>query len=234
MALKIGITGGIGSGKTVVSRLLRIMGIPVYISDIEARRLMQGDANVRRGLTDLIGPGAYTPDGQLNKAHIATYLFASPEHAAQVNAIVHPRVRQDFRLWAARLEGENLPTVATLETDDGPSNPPRATHSPRAVAPGDPARTAPRLIGMESAILIEAGFRQEVDRLVVVTAPLPTRIVRAMQRDHASRNAVEQRILAQMAEEDRCRQADFIICNDGVRPLIPQVIELVHRLSLSH
>ena len=80
---------------------------------------------------------------------------------------------------------------------------------------------------MESAILIEAGFRGEVDRLVVVTAPLELRIARAMERDGADRRAVEQRIRAQISDEERCRQADCVIVNDGICGLIPQVMRIL-------
>lgn len=59
MAIRIGLTGGIGSGKSVVSRLLEVMGIPVYISDIETRRLMVSDESIRRGLTSLLGENVY-------------------------------------------------------------------------------------------------------------------------------------------------------------------------------
>lgn len=99
MAIKIGITGGIGSGKSVVSRLLGVCGIPVYISDVETKRLMVADRSIREGLVGLLGEEVYV-DGQLNKPLLASYLFSSPEHARQVNGIVHPRVKEDFRRWS--------------------------------------------------------------------------------------------------------------------------------------
>lgn len=99
MAIKIGITGGIGSGKSVVSRLLCVCGIPVYISDVETKRLMVADRSIREGLVGLLGEEVYVA-GQLNKPLLASYLFSSPEHARQVNGIVHPRVKEDFRRWS--------------------------------------------------------------------------------------------------------------------------------------
>lgn len=97
--LKLGITGGIGSGKSVVSRLLEVMGIPVYQTDDAAKRLMRDDLRIRAELTALLGDGAYQDDG-LNKPLLASYIFGHPDHARQVNGIVHPRVREDFRQWA--------------------------------------------------------------------------------------------------------------------------------------
>lgn len=97
--IKLGITGGIGSGKSVVSRLLEVMGIPVYQTDDAAKRLMRDDLRIRAELTALLGDGAYQ-DGGLNKPLLASYIFGHPDHARQVNGIVHPRVREDFRQWA--------------------------------------------------------------------------------------------------------------------------------------
>lgn len=98
MAIKIGITGGIGSGKSVVSKLLRAMSIPVYLSDDEAKRLTASDETIRKELTALLGDELYQGN-VLNKSLLAGYLFASPENAARVNAIIHPVVKQDFRRW---------------------------------------------------------------------------------------------------------------------------------------
>lgn len=98
MAIKIGITGGIGSGKSVVSRLLSLMDIPVYLSDDEAKRLTATDETIRKELTALLGDELYQGN-VLNKSLLAGYLFASPENAARVNAIIHPVVKQDFRRW---------------------------------------------------------------------------------------------------------------------------------------
>ena len=107
MAIKIGITGGIGSGKSVVSRLLEIMGIPVYISDIEAKRITQTDPVIRRGLCDLVGQDVFQ-GGELNRSLLASYMFGHQEHVRKVNEIIHPQVKEDFRQWAARLKSELL------------------------------------------------------------------------------------------------------------------------------
>lgn len=77
MTVRIGITGGIGSGKSVVSRLLEAMGIPVYISDVETKRLMLADSDIRRELVALLGDEVYA-GGVLNKPLLASYLLATP------------------------------------------------------------------------------------------------------------------------------------------------------------
>lgn len=98
--IKIGITGGIGSGKSFVASVLeKQYGIPVYDTDSRAKALMLSDATIRDGLIRLLGNEAYM-DGQLNKPVLAAYLFASDEHARQINSLVHPVVKQDFMRWA--------------------------------------------------------------------------------------------------------------------------------------
>ncbi|MCD8081681.1 MAG: dephospho-CoA kinase [Bacteroides sp.] len=98
--IRIGITGGIGSGKSVVCRLLEVRGIPVYDSDTAAKKLMLTDPEIRRGLISLLGEEVYK-EGQLNKPLLSSFLFSDPEHAATINHLVHPVVRTDFRRWAA-------------------------------------------------------------------------------------------------------------------------------------
>lgn len=75
--IKLGITGGIGSGKSVVSRLLQIMDIPVYQTDDEAKRLTVADPHIRRDLSALVGDAVYASDGSLNKEVLASYILVS-------------------------------------------------------------------------------------------------------------------------------------------------------------
>lgn len=96
--MKIGITGGIGSGKSYVCNLLKQRGLPVYNCDDEAKRLMTESPIIRHQLTALIGENAYR-NNELNKPIIAEYLFANAENAEKVNGIVHPVVKQDFENW---------------------------------------------------------------------------------------------------------------------------------------
>lgn len=96
----IGITGGIGSGKSYVSNLLRSkFGISVYDCDTEAKRLTATNAEIRQKLIALIGPEVFE-GGILNKQLLADYLFADVENASLVNAIIHPVVLKDFAKWS--------------------------------------------------------------------------------------------------------------------------------------
>ena len=94
--MRIGIAGGIGSGKSYVCALIRQRGFEVYDCDSAAKRLIRTDPDIRRQLTALIGPDAYTPEGQLNKAVVARFLLASDANSAAIDAIVHPAVFRDF------------------------------------------------------------------------------------------------------------------------------------------
>jgi dephospho-CoA kinase len=96
--LKIGLTGGIGSGKTLVSSVFRELGVPVYEADKEARRLMESDADVIRGVKGLFGEAAYA-DGKLSREHLAGEVFGDNDLLGQLNRIVHPAVRKDFDRW---------------------------------------------------------------------------------------------------------------------------------------
>lgn len=107
--VKLGITGGIGSGKSYVAGLLSARGIPVYDTDREAKRLMTESVSIRRCLVELLGESVYRPDNTLNKKLVASYLFSSPEHADVINGIVHPVVREDFLKWS---EMQTAPCVA--------------------------------------------------------------------------------------------------------------------------
>ena len=96
----LGVTGGIGSGKSVVSHLLRLMGVPVYDCDREAKRLMCDSASIREALIGVAGAEVYDASGQLNRAYLASFMFGNSERVSLVNGIVHPVVRADFRAWA--------------------------------------------------------------------------------------------------------------------------------------
>ena len=102
--MKVGITGGIGSGKSTVCRFFAQKGIAVYDSDAAAKRLMQEDGALRRQLAGRFGEGTFR-DGVLDRAYLAGIVFADPQALADLNALVHPVVMRDFDAWAARQEG---------------------------------------------------------------------------------------------------------------------------------
>lgn len=109
--IKIGLTGGIGSGKTIVATLLNTMGIPVYIADEESKRLTESSPIIREKLITLFGPNLYTSEG-LNKKLLASYIFNDADRLKQVNAIIHPEVQAHFISWTASLSTD----ICAIET----------------------------------------------------------------------------------------------------------------------
>ena len=192
--LTIGITGGIGCGKSYVSAKMRLRGIPVYDSDTRAKLITATNPVIKMELTRLVGSTLYCPCGcgVMQKEVLADFIFGNPDNLAKVNAIIHPRVKEDFMQWADERKGKDFCIL-------------------------------------ESAILFESGFDGEVDFKVCVDAPLELRIRRCMERDKTTREAVVARINNQMDQTEKCSKADFVIVNDGVQALEPQIDALLEK-----
>lgn len=103
--LRVGLTGGIGSGKSTVARLLEMMGAAVYVADDRAKALMVDDDELRRGIVGLFGADAYGADGRLNRQMIAGRVFSDATLLERLNGLVHPAVERDFAAWAERCDG---------------------------------------------------------------------------------------------------------------------------------
>ncbi|MBK6832402.1 MAG: dephospho-CoA kinase [Flavobacteriales bacterium] len=97
--LRVGLTGGIGSGKSVVARMLQVLGVPVFEADAEAKTLMQQDAAVRDAVMARFGAEVYA-NGALDRTQLASKVFGNDEEIAALNAMVHPAVRKAFAAWA--------------------------------------------------------------------------------------------------------------------------------------
>lgn len=109
----IGLTGGIGSGKSYVAKLLSLRGIPVYDSDSNAKRIMSTDADTILKLTGIVGTTLYS-DGILNRSVMAQYIFGNKTQAKEIESVVHPKVREDFRKWVERMRGNT--EICVLES----------------------------------------------------------------------------------------------------------------------
>ncbi len=107
--LKIGITGNIGSGKTTVSKIFEVLGIPVFYADDEAKKVMVNDAILIAELKQTFGAQSYFEDGSLNRKHIAGIVFNNEAELKKLNAIVHPAVFRAFDNWVPQFK--NAPYV---------------------------------------------------------------------------------------------------------------------------
>lgn len=99
--LKIGVTGGIGSGKTVVCNIFQTLGIPVFNADDRAKDLMRNNLQVKSAILSTFGEKAYLDSGALNTVYMSKYVFKNVDKLRELNKIVHPAVGLDFELWAA-------------------------------------------------------------------------------------------------------------------------------------
>ena len=108
MTKTLGVTGGIGSGKTAVCRLFEDLGARVFYADVEARQLMEQDPEARAEIEAAFGTESYGPDGDLNRAYLARQVFGHEENVARINAIVHPRVFRAFEQAKAQAERDGL------------------------------------------------------------------------------------------------------------------------------
>lgn len=105
--LQIGVTGGIGSGKSVVCAVFRALGAPVYVADDRAKWLTDHDPILKADILRLLGPDAYLPNGRYNRPWVASQVFQNPDLLQQLNHLIHPRVMADTLNWVEQHESSS-------------------------------------------------------------------------------------------------------------------------------
>lgn len=187
-SFQVGVTGGIGAGKSTVTKILTILGFPVYDSDSRAKQLMNSDNELREAIIAEFGEQSFQ-NGELNRTYLATSVFNNPEKLARLNSLVHPSVGKDYLGWMQNQKSS--------------------------------------IVIKEAALLFEAGIAENLDFVIVVSAPVPKRIDRVVQRDNRTEEQVVEIMDRQWPFEKVKELADGIIVNDEETPLIPQVLEMV-------
>jgi dephospho-CoA kinase len=196
--LEIGITGGIGSGKSLVCKIFQTLGVPVYDADSHAKKLMTTDGILVSQIKKEFGDLSYHPDGSLNNVYLGNHVFRDEEKLKKLNSLVHPRVAIDYRNWVE----QNSAAVYVLK---------------------------------EAALLFEAKTSQQLDKIIVVSAPEEMRIKRVLSRDkHRSVEQIKRIVEKQMPEDEKLKRADYIVVNDETKPVIPQVLELHAKFTSSN
>ena len=198
----VAVTGGIGSGKSAVCSMLASRGIPVYDSDSAAKRLYRDDDSILDSIEAAFGKGVRFPDGSPDFRKMASIVFSSPDALKTLESIVHPAVLKDFIRWEA---------------------------SKSAMMEG--AEAGPEFFGgepfcvLESAIILEKPeFLSHMDKVVLVDAPLKTRLERACGRDGADPSEVIKRMAVQRFDLSR---ADAILRNDSTLENLSKEVEKV-------
>lgn len=107
--IKVGITGGIGSGKTSVCQIFERLGAPVYYADVRAKQLMEEDKELMDSIKQLIGENAYDENEKLNRQLVADTVFSDEEKLLKLNSLVHPAVARDYESWNEILQRKNYP-----------------------------------------------------------------------------------------------------------------------------
>ena len=193
--LKIGITGGIGSGKSTIARALKSLGIPVYDADLRAKEIMNEDADLKAAIQTNFGENLYA-DGELDRASLAALVFTDKEKLENLNSIVHPAVALDFLRWSEQ------------KKKDG--------H---------------RIIAKEAALLVEAGSYKELDKLILVVAPLEERIERVQKRNSWTENQVRDRISKQLTDEEKAPFADLVLNNNNSDKVLEPLLDFIRSLE---
>lgn len=206
--LKVGLTGGIASGKSVVGAMFDALGAQVIQADQIAHDLMQPGEPVYREVVRQFGPEVLHPDGTINRARLAEEAFGATGSGSEarvgiLNRLVHPAVVEKQEQWMEEI-GRKNPQAVTI---------------------------------VEAALILEAGAASRFDRLIVVTCRPEQRIERWAERMHVdsetARREVTRRMAAQIPEEEKIRAAHFVIDNSGsLADTRTQVEDLYRKLQV--
>jgi dephospho-CoA kinase len=193
--LRIGLTGGIASGKSWVAQLFADLGVPVIDTDQIAREVVAPGQPALEAITREFGPEVLAADGELDRTALRNRVFANDEERQRLEAILHPLIRH------------------------------RAVEI--SAATGGPYQL------MVVPLLIEAGFEQLVDRILVVDCPEPTQRERLLRRDNEAPEQVDRILSAQLSRDERLARADDVIDNGDSREHTRHQVEMLHREYLA-
>ncbi|MBN1144283.1 MAG: dephospho-CoA kinase [Bacteroidales bacterium] len=191
--IKVGITGGIGSGKSLVCQVFSKLGAPIYDADSAARRLSESDPGIRYNLTALLGSDIYS-GRVLNRTKMSALIFNDKSLLEKVNQIIHPKVAGDFLLWCSD-----------------------KTHHAYVI--------------QESAILFESKAYLMFDKYVTVISPEDIRIQRILSRNQMTLEKIRAIINNQLTDPEKTVRSHYVIDNDGIKPILPQILRLHRELK---
>jgi len=200
----LGITGGIGSGKGLAAEFFRGQGAMILDADEIARALTHPRSSVLEKIVTTFGPSVLQEDGGLDRRKLAELVFPCPALVEKLNAITHPPILAEVKRRLEEIE-KGSPTQEE----------------------GRGSAAAARVVCVVAPLLLEAGGRALVDRLLVMAAAKAERMRRVMQRDGLSEEAVRQRMAAQMSPEEQARQADWVVDTTAGRAAAIRQLEMI-------
>lgn len=192
---RIGLTGNIGSGKSIVSEIFSILGIPVYHADEQSRKFLM-EPEVKARLRELFGEAIFPSGNEVDRRELAKIVFTDVRSLKSLNSILHPLVLDDYKKWCELYNDANY-----------------TVH--------------------EAAIIYESGIAGLFDKIIHVSCPEETAVRRVIKRDGMDAGSVAMRMRFQMEDGKKAKLADYVIVNDGLELIIPQVLS-VHRLLTDH
>ena len=177
--LILGLTGGIGCGKSSLSNIFRNLNIPIVDADIISRKIFEDKLLLEKVFVHF-GQSIKNDDGTLNRKALGKIVFSDEEKLKELNNLTHPRIREKIisEIEKLRKKGENI-------------------------------------VVLDAAILVESGFLDMVDKLLVVTCKQEVQISRIQKRDNCSEQEALSRINSQMSQEEKSKYGDYIIDNSG-------------------
>jgi len=194
--LTVGLTGGIGSGKTTVSNLFHDLGAPVIDTDIISHELVASDQSVLKEIIEAFGVGIVLDDGTLDRKQLAQIVFNDKKSKQQLENILHPKIRTEVK--------------NQIQTYNSKS-------------------PAPQYVLIVIPLLFETGFRDLIDRILVITSDENIRIERIIQRDHRDINEIRSIIESQVTDEIRTSKADDVIENNNNLKELENQVQQLHR-----
>ncbi len=195
--LRIGLTGGIASGKSTVAEMLRERDVPVLEADPLGHELLEPGQDAYDEVVRDFGKEVLDPNGKVNRSKLGGIVFADGQKRARLNQILHPRIQDVVRKWFAALDGPDAPELAVVE----------------------------------AALIIEAGYNKELDKVIVCWCRPEQQIERLEERGLAVEDA-RRRIAAQMPMEEKRRLAsEQIDCSGSIEETKRQVTDVLVRLQ---
>lgn len=194
--LRIGITGGIGSGKTLASKYIESLGYPVIYADSVAKELYKSSKELKKLMAREFGREILDIEGNISRENARRVIFSSKKNTKRVNAIVHPFVIKEIDKLIRKIKG--------------------------------------RIVFVETAIMLESGYSDRMNYIILIHANKALRTKRVKARDGISSSMIQNIMSQQMDEREKMKRADFIINNNStpsvLRKSIKSLLKIINRL----